>query len=126
MFLSDPVTASPFFENKIVGGSLVTETVSLGTKEDIGYNIYKVKVHEEIHLEDNPNYMCRSYTSPGEYDSCLEQEFRRQSLSLLHCVPPWLTEDPTSWCRTKINVSSQKADQIKYFFEIFLLNCCYA
>ena len=74
MFLSDPVTASPFQENQMIGGSLQTELIDLEAKEDIGYNIYKVKVHEEIHLEDNPSYICRSYSSPGQYDGCLEQE----------------------------------------------------
>ena len=117
MFLSDPVTASPFQENKMVGGILQTETVGLGARGEIGYNIYKVKVHEEIHLEENPNYICRSYSSAGQYDSCLEQEFTRQSVSLLHCVPPWLTEDQTNWCRSHINVSSHKSEQIKYFLE---------
>ena len=117
MFLSDPVTASPFQDNKMVGGSLQTESISLGPKGDIGYTIYKVKVHEEIQLEDNPSYRCRSYNSAGQFDSCLEQEFTRQSLSLLQCVPPWLTENQTRWCRNKINVSSQKSEEIKFFLE---------
>ena len=86
MFLSDPVSASPFQRNKMVGGSLQTEPIGLGAKEDIGYNIYKVKVHEEIQLEDNPNYKCRSYFSPGQYDSCLEQADISSILFALSCV----------------------------------------
>ena len=79
--------------------------------------MFKIKVHQEIQLEDNPNYICRNYDSPGEYDSCLEAEFTRQSLSLLNCTPPWLTEDRGTWCHHRLNVSEERKKEVTFFFE---------
>ena len=53
---------------------------------------YKIKVLEEIHLEDDHNFPCRKYDHNGEYNQCLEDEYVRQSLEILNCTPPWMTD----------------------------------
>ena len=32
---------------------------------------YKIKIFEEIHLDDDPHYPCKNYDFPGQYDQCL-------------------------------------------------------
>ena len=45
----------------------------------LGYIEYKVKIYEEVHLEEDPDFPCRKYSSPGQYDQCLEDEYLRQA-----------------------------------------------
>ena len=113
MLLSDPENSSPFHQSQMIGESLETSKLT----EDVGYHLYKIKVHEEVQLENNPNYMCRQYDSPGLYDSCLEAEYSRQSLALLGCTPPWLTEEELTWCRDPLNVSLDTSKRVNYFLE---------
>ena len=113
MFLSDPDSSSPFHESKMTGETLETGKLT----EVFGYHLYKVKIHEEVQLEDNPNYSCRQYLQPGDYDRCLESEFSQQISALLSCTPPWLTDQELSWCRHTINVSEETSKQVNFFLE---------
>ena len=72
---------------------------------------YKIKVLEEIHLEEDPNYPCRKYNHNGEYNQCLEEEYTRQSLEILNCTPPWMTDNQDFWCKQNINLSEAKGDK---------------
>ena len=40
---------------------------------------YKIKIFEEIHLDDDPHYPCKNYDFPGQYDQCLGE---LQSISM--------------------------------------------
>ena len=79
---------------------------------------YKLKILEDFHLEDDPNYACRSYHQPGEYDSCLETEYTRQSLALLTCVPPWMTDRQDLWCAGQLNLTEEKLEKTLYLLGI--------
>ena len=85
MLLSDRESAAFFMMNKfnLEGSQLVSEHSKPGQEK------YKIKIMEEIHMENDPNYSCRNY-QPREYDLCLEAEFTRQTLSLLNCTQPWM------------------------------------
>ena len=79
-----------------------------------GLKKYRIKVLEEIHLEDDPNFPCRKYIYNGEYNQCLEDEYTRQSLDLLNCTPPWMTNNQNLWCKHNLNLSS--AQKKKSYF----------
>ena len=79
-----------------------------------GYIEYKVKIYEEIHLEDDPHFPCRKYSSPGSYDRCLETEYVRQTVDLMSCTPPWMTENQDVWCRASLNLTEDQAERIIY------------
>ena len=76
-----------------------------------GWIDYKVKVLEEIHLEDDPHFPCRNYEYDGEYNECLEEEYTRQSLQLLNCTPPWMTDNQDIWCKHQIKVSEEMSNR---------------
>ena len=37
-----------------------------------GFEKYRIKLVEEIHLEEDQRFHCKNYNSPGEYGICLE------------------------------------------------------
>ena len=76
-----------------------------------GWINYKVKVLEEIHLENDPNFPCRNYGYDGEYNQCLEEEYTRQSLNLLNCTPPWMTDNQNIWCKHQIKASQEMSNR---------------
>ena len=80
----------------------------------LGYIEYKVKIYEEIHLEDDPHFPCRTYSTPGEYDACLEAEYVRQTVDLMDCTPPWMTDSQEVWCRDSVNLTQEQAKRINY------------
>ena len=41
---------------------------------------YKVKILEDINIENDPNYLCTNYEKPGVYDQCLEREITKESV----------------------------------------------
>ena len=63
----------------------------------LGYIEYKVKIYEVVHLEENPDFPCRKYSSAGDYDTCLEAEYVRQTVDLMGCAPPWMTDNQAEW-----------------------------
>ena len=38
---------------------------------------YRVKILEDINLEGDESFLCRDYSSPGDYDQCLQAEYIR-------------------------------------------------
>ena len=84
----------------------------------LGFAEYKLKILEDFHLEDDPNYSCRNYQQAGEYDSCLETEYTRQSLDLLNCTPPWMTDRTDLWCSGQQKLTEEKLEKTLFLLGI--------
>ena len=112
MYLSDQNSAQFFHPQKfaIEGPPLKSSVAQPGWKN------FKVKVIEDIHLEDDPHYPCRSYQYIGEYQQCLEKEYTKQSMNLLNCTPPWMTNNQDVWCQDPINGSVELRDKTRFLF----------
>ena len=73
MFLSDKMSATFFHPLKFnIDGEHLKSS-----REQGGYIQFRIKIHEEDHLEDDPHFPCRDYGYPGEFDQCLEEEYVR-------------------------------------------------
>ena len=79
-----------------------------------GYKKYRIKLLEEIHLEEDPHFPCRNYEYDGEYNQCLEEEYTRQSVELLNCAPPWMTDDQDIWCKQNVKGSSELREKSRF------------
>ena len=89
-----------------------------------GYAEYRLKILEDFHREDDPNYSCWSYQEPGEYDSCLETEYIRQSMDLLNCTPPWMTDRQDLWCSEQQNLTEERMEKALFFLgKISFFSC---
>ena len=64
-----------------------------------GFVHYKVKITQEINLENDPNYDCINYRFPGEYDRCLRNEYTKASVDIIGCAPSWVTKNASLWCK---------------------------
>ena len=80
VLLFDQILYSIFQQHKFnVDGDKLESTID--TSEIIEY---KIKIFEEIHLDDDPHYPCKEYDYPGQYDQCLGKvtgNFTAMSLS---------------------------------------------
>ena len=85
-----------------------------------GFEKYRVQFTEESHLEGDPSFECRDYALPSDYDQCLEGEYVGQTLRLLNCTPPWLTDRQDLWCQDRLNLSAELAHQIDLHFDKIL------
>ena len=113
MILSEPRSSSIFRQHEFsVDGDRLT-----APRKAVGYQEYKVKIKEEFHLKDDPNFICDNYNNVGQYDRCLEQEFVEQSLQILNCTPPWMTDNQTVWCHHAINVEEEISSKANFLFE---------
>ena len=113
ILLSDQTSSSIFQLHKFnMEGSPLEVAMEEG-----GYRKYRLKMFEEIHLEDDPKFPCRKYQLAGEYDQCLEAEYVRQSQALLSCSPPWLTDSQELWCPPNLNISHHTADLMELLFD---------
>ena len=52
------------------------------SNSSLGYNLYKIKIMEEISLEHDPNFKCKVYPTHGDY-----QKVFLTHLHSSHC--PW-------------------------------------
>ena len=86
------MAASYFYQHKYMLGNKLESP-----KE--GFMKYKVKVLEDIKLEDDPKKPCTDYKIRGEYARCVENEIIQQNLKYLNCTPPWMTENKDLWCK---------------------------
>lgn len=113
MILSEPRSSSIFRQHEfsIDGDRLIAP------RKAVGYQEYKVKIMEEFHLEDDPNFVCDNYNQVGQYDRCLEQEFVQQSVEILNCTPPWITDNQSLWCHPAINVEEDISNKANFLFE---------
>ena len=91
-----------------------------GRHEDVGFEKYRVQFTEETHLEGDPIFECTDYVMPQDYDQCLEAEYVRQTLLLLNCTPPWLTDNQDLWCKDRLNISDQQANNNDLYFDQIL------
>ena len=87
------------------------DKISLSSKQ--GWNTFNIKVHQEQHLENDPNYPCIDYKKPGDYDQCLEEEYLSRIRKYVNCTPPWFTENEDLWCKNGINFRTE-SDQKKF------------
>ena len=60
---------------------------------------YKIQIWEDKKLEGDPAYPCIDYKIQGEYAECVENEIVQQSMKILNCTPPWMTENEALWCK---------------------------
>ena len=101
VFLTDQLTASMFDQYKssvMLGNEIVSS--------DTGATIYKVKIMEYDHLQNDPKYSCYDYKVRGEYANCIENEIVEESLKYLNCTPPWMTNNEDLWCRENYKLNS--------------------
>ena len=67
MLMFDQVLYSIFQQHNFnVDGDNLESTIDTSEIRE-----YKVKIFEEIHLDDDPHYPCQNYDHPGQYDGCL-------------------------------------------------------
>ena len=93
VFMADQLTASFFDQYK--SNMFGDEIKSSGS----GQMNYKVKIKEDIRLENEPNFPCIDYKIIGEYAKCVENEMVSQTLqTFLNCTPPWMTHNEDLWC----------------------------
>ena len=117
MLLFDQKTYSVFQQNSktIFGDSI---TVTLGSQ---GTNYYKIKIKQEVYLEDDPQYPCIDWQVAGEYDSCLEEEKVSQVSHILNCTPPWLTDNRQLWCGESRAGNNESTERVYFIFEDILM-----
>ena len=80
---------------------------TIGDRFDLpkdGHNNYLIKIHEEIHLEGDPNYPCVDYNEAGGYHKCLEEEYSRKLNQYINCTPPWFTNKEELWCKNGLSI----------------------
>ena len=94
LFMSDQMSANDFHRKKfsIDGYPLIAET------KDLGYSFYNLKVNEQRYLENSDVFRCKNYPKFGDYGQCLNDLYLKQSLNILNCTAPWLTNRKELWC----------------------------
>ena len=93
-------------------------TARLGSR---GQNLYKVEIKQEIHRDDDPQYPCIDYQTPGEFDQCLEEENVRLTAKTLNCTPPWMTDRRELWCGERSQGGEDILGRIYFLFEDILM-----
>ena len=110
MFLSDQKSSSFFLAQKFaMEGPKLTSN-----PKKLGWITYKIKVLEDIHIAEDPNFQCKNYYHNGDYNRCLEEEYTRQSLDILNCTPPWMTDYKDIWCKHHLNTSDEIRDRTRF------------
>ena len=102
VFMSNKITSSYFNLHKTMLGDHIISS-------DNGLMNYKIKILEDIKLDDDPNYPCINYGTPGEYSQCLEKEILKQNYKYINCTPPWMTDDQGLWCQGEFYYDSPLA-----------------
>ena len=117
ILLSDKLSASKFdiHKTKMLGDKILS-------KSDIkGFLNYKIEIEEELHLEEDPNYLCIDYTIDGEYTKCLENEHIQKMFKFQNCTPPWMTENKDLWCTGRLQLNaSHISSYVKFINELAL------
>ena len=110
LFLSDRMSANDFHQNKfaIDGFPIIADS------KEIGFIFYNLKIHSQRYVENTNEFKCRNYPSYGDYGKCLSKIYLQQSLEILNCTAPWLTEIEHLWCTDYLdlpqNISKKFAD----------------
>ena len=104
LVISDQVSSSVFMQPKspMLGHKIQTP------ESKKGFTHYMVKVSQESHLPDDPNYNCVDYKEPGQLHQCLQNEFMKQAMAITNCTAPWMTDNENLWCQGNITVRKDK------------------
>ena len=104
VIISDQVSSSVFMQSKspMFGQKIQTP------ENKKGFTHYMVKVSQESHLPDDPNYNCVDYKEPGQLHQCLQNEFMKQAMAITNCTAPWMTDNENLWCQGNITVRRNK------------------
>ena len=86
-------------------------------RSERGLNGYRIKVTQEIHMEEDPKFPCKNYEYTGDYHQCLEEEFVQESLRLINCTPPWMTDNSSLWCENEIALEK---DDVYFNYTYFI------
>ena len=78
------------------------------------YSMYKMRVFQEMHYENEPKYPCKNYKEVGEYDKCLENDLSDELHRIVNFTPPWLTDNSDLWWRGNLSFNSEEI-RGKYF-----------
>ena len=74
---------------------------------------YKTKISRSQHIEGDPLLDCNVYTPENSYNECLQNEIQELFAKELGCRPPLFTEDPSSMCNHRFNVSESKSREVR-------------
>ena len=108
VFFMDKLTASYFYLNKAVYGDKIFVRDNVEVQ-------YRIKIVENIKLEEDPNYPCIDYKIEGEHAECVENEIVEKTLKFMNCTPPWMTSNENSWCNGNLTYRNLKADWNDYY-----------
>ena len=74
IIVSDKISSSVFKQHNtnVLGDEILTP------KDENGFFHYRIKIAQEIHLEDDPNYSCINYITSGNFHQCLENEIIKE------------------------------------------------
>ena len=108
VLMTDQITASYFNQH---GKKMIGDDIELNPN---GVNIYQISLTEEENIENDPKFPCIDYKIKFQYGKCIENEILKQSLKLLNCSPPWMTENEGLWCNGLIGYQSES-----HFYEYY-------
>ena len=83
---------------------------------------YQTKISKSEHVQGDPLFDCALYNKHDSYDKCIRKDLERLFEKELGCQPPYLSENISTICDKKFNVSENRSSEI---FNIFL-NLYYA
>ena len=110
IIMADQFAFSTFRQHE---ANTLGDIIALPLEPLMGFNNYIVKINQDHHLENDPNYPCIDYKKPGDYDKCLEEEYLSRIRKYVNCTPPWFTENEDLWCKNGINFRTE-SDQKKF------------
>ena len=101
LFMQDQLTSSYFDQNKeiMLGDSIISVQDSIV--------IYKVKIKEDVNIENDPQFPCIDYKNTGDYAKCVENEVVKQNSRFLNCTPPWMSNVQDLWCKECVTFDSR-------------------
>ena len=104
VYMADQLTASYFDLHK---------TTMLGDKIVSGNNgsVYKVRIKEDIKLQDDTKNPCTDYNIKGEYANCVENVIIERNMKFLNCTPHWMTNNEDLWCTGNYKHNSSLINQ---------------
>ena len=87
------------------------------TTPETGYNLYRMKVREDLHQDNEPSYPCHNYEKLGDYDRCLENNIFKHLHKAVNFTPPWMTENSTRWWRKRLVFESK--EKVEEYYKIY-------
>ena len=115
VFLSNRESEYFMFRHKfnMLGEKILAHRSSNGTSLSHSYN---VKIIEENNLESDPKVNCKNYDALDGYAQCLDALYLKQSLDMLGCAPPTISNDSSLHCKGVINVNETQFNFVEQFF----------